>query len=316
MTTTTTIPLTELLSLNYLSNYTILYEHESPPPPSSIIDNNTLNNNNSSEVELQQLKLKSLNATKLSLLIVKAIAARDDNDNNATVNTDKLAAVDTNATSTPKRKSAYHVNNFHIKLKLPSASINVDKDCNGIKDCNDNCIVLLGVVIITPQTEETAAVGDAGADSANANKIENQPSDSRDLQNIGYTLHSIYKSDCNNDNEYDNIEPIPLTVNSSSNGISNGGLSGGNNGYPKRFSDSDITRRDEVMNGTSSSSSGISIMGNGIRNGRSSIVSNGSSSSNSGREELRMFKMRRSSQDFTLFTSLGKFVIVFCWDSI
>ena len=36
-----------------------------------------------------------------------------------------------------------------------------------------------------------------------------------------------------------------------------------------------------------------------------------------GREELRMFKMRRSSQDFTLFTSLGKFFyICYCFVGI
>jgi len=295
-TTTTTIPLTELLSLNYLSNYTLLYEHESPPPPPSSA--NTLTNNNSSEVELQQLKLKSLNATKLSLLIVKAIAARDDdntnttvNNNAASINNDEFNTVDTNVTTT-KNKSAYHVNNFHIKLKLPS---NGGITSNG--NNNTNCIVLLGADIVPPSSE-AAAVNGANGEAEEV--VENQPSDSRDLQNIGYTLHSIYNN--NNDDEYDNIEPIPLTVDSN----------GSSNGYPKRrVSTGDITR-DEEMNG-------ISIMGNSVGNGSSimgngnSIVSNGSSSSGR-REDLRMFKMRRSSQDFTLFTSLGKFylLLLFC----
>jgi len=276
-TTTTTIPLTELLSLNYLSNYTLLYEHESPPPPPSSA--NTLTNNNSSEVELQQLKLKSLNATKLSLLIVKAIAARDDdntnttvNNNAASINNDEFNTVDTNVTTT-KNKSAYHVNNFHIKLKLPS---NGGITSNG--NNNTNCIVLLGADIVPPSSE-AAAVNGANGEAEEV--VENQPSDSRDLQNIGYTLHSVYKSDNNNDNEYDNIEPIPLTVNS--NGI-NGSISNGyhNQEQLRLVSNCDITR-DEEMNGVSNGSSGR-------------------------REELRMFKMRRSSQDFSLFTSLGKFV--------
>jgi len=263
---------------------------------------NTLTNNNSEE--LQQLKLKSLNATKLSLLLVKAVAARDDNNTNiTTVNSnpsestamDEFIAVDTNGT--PKNnKSAYHVNNFHIKLKLPSNGIDSSNDI----DKNNNCIVLLDVEIILPQASPVSAAVN-GANDERANEVvENQPSDSRDLQNIGYTLHSIYNN--NNDDEYDNIEPIPLTVDSN----------GSSNGYPKRrVSTGDITR-DEEMNG-------ISIMGNSVGNGSSimgngnSIVSNGSSSSGR-REDLRMFKMRRSSQDFTLFTSLGKFylLLLFC----
>ena len=145
MTTTTIIPLIELLSLNYLSNYTLLYEHETPPPPPSSILDKT-NNNNS--VELQQLKLKSLNASKLSLLIVKAIAD-DNNDANTTINnpseiTDEFA-VDTNGTSTngttKKSKSAYQMSNFHIKLKLPNSKSISNCVSNGVSNGidKDNC---------------------------------------------------------------------------------------------------------------------------------------------------------------------------------
>ena len=296
MTTTTTIPLTELLSLNYLFNYTILYEHESPPPSSSSI--NTLKTNNNSSEELVQLKLKSLNATKLSLLIVKAIANHDNSttvnndtaDNTASINMDEFKEVDN--TNNGNIKSAYQINNFHIKLKLPNStntsisnggSNGVDKDCN-----TNNYIVLLGAEIIPPSTDEVTA------DEANAGEAL---SDDKPLQSIGYILHSIYKSDSNDDNEYDNIEPIPLTVNS--NGILSGSNIGSSNGYPNQqlrlVSNCDITRDSVSSNGSSI------IMGNGISN-----VSM-SNSSSSREDKIRSFKMRRSSQDFTLFTSLGKF---------